>query len=180
MRKILSLFSLLLVVLVFVSSARAEYVEEFADLSLNPTMLTTAPCNAPTSTGPGVVVVPAPGTGKMLLPLRLLAISEDATYAWGSNPRFDVTWGSPAGAQVFSTTIGGMSQNVSEPNIYPYLTLGIYTANQTFAYSAQINSPLVISTTSYIKSFNLALKAVNQGTKTFTFIGAVSTFTPGM
>ena|SRR5438552_4699181 len=57
-------------------------VEQFIDVVLDPTTLTTAPFYDPTHSGPGLVVVPPPGDGKVILVGGLVTVVSAGTF-WG-------------------------------------------------------------------------------------------------
>src|SRR5437899_411342 len=68
-------------------------VEWFVDVVLTTTMLTTVPFYDPAFSGPGLVLVPAPGTGKALFVRQVVFISEQTKAGWGSDPQVRLFWG---------------------------------------------------------------------------------------
>lgn len=181
MRILKSLLGLLLV-LVLGSPVRGAD-EQFVDLKLDPTALTTAPFsdisvnvnNQIVNIGPGVTIVPAPGPGLVLIPTLLLLTSQDTPEGWSASPVVSVSWGSSAGPTGLATTSGGMV-GMASTSSYPWTTI----VSSPSGWVNADNAPLVISTSTVMKSFSPSLVGVDQGTKTFTFTGTTSAFTPGM
>src|SRR5437899_6380255 len=68
-------------------------VEWFVDVVLTPTTLTTAPFYDNALSGPGLVVVPAPGVGKLLQLRSVVFASEQTKAGWTTDPLVYLQWG---------------------------------------------------------------------------------------
>src|SRR5438094_4036633 len=162
----------------------SEPIERFVDVVLTPTTLTTAPFFDIALSGPGLVLIPAPGLGKALLLRQIVFVSEQTKAGWGSDLSIQVFWGpaSEGNSPLFNVaSIQGFGMAaVNGATSYPNQTVGLPQGGSLSQPASSVeNKPITLYNTRDLTAFSAFVAALNQGTKTFTFQGALDFLTPG-
>jgi hypothetical protein len=178
----------------------------YVDVTLDPVALTTAPFYDASSSGPGLVVIPAPGANKLALPIGFDPSVMSGGDAWAHSAVPSFAYGVAGGANFggLNSIEDGLGDFLNSFGIVPQPTINNILGTTFSPTTDYINQPVVIWTATditnsgatvgtrsvryrlYYTIFDMTppdvgtffhITALNQGTKTFTVNGDAHTLT---